>query len=281
MGVWNELLRCFETDSILIACKCLVEQTFPSIRGTSQNCDLSSLALMNGIKVTRTRTEHFDGRFETLSDGNLAITLSTLAARVRSRFTFAHELGHWMLRHGGLSLPSKTKFRGVDPMKRSDREEEQISDLLAAELLMPVHQVSALLQKTALTLSTVRKLSRDFEVSFPAALRRIADVSSVPFLHLNIVPNRFSNLNSFAEIDNAMFVTPLCGMRIDRAGTRFLTVRSFAEINSTKKIRLAIGTRDGRINTDFEVKPNSRPIPNCDLFATLENVAPMPTMSGF
>lgn len=268
MDLTKHLLSHYRTDDLLVACKQLVEDAFPECVGCETARDVVSLARRAGIAVRIEKEERFDGRFESDSSGSSTITVSSLGSRARMRFTLAHELSHWLLRRGSLRHDAPA-FRGVVNSDRSSWEEERLADLLAAELLMPAQFVGAELSVNRLNMATVRKFQRRFEVSFRAALRRIADVAGIHFLYINLVPHRFKQMESYAEIDDAFEVSPMRGLCRDREGARLVRKYSFLEIARSRRSRIGVILTSRRFLEEFEVNFNQRPIPNCDLLATV------------
>jgi hypothetical protein len=61
----------------------------------------------------------------------------------RSRFTIAHELGHWVCHVLGRANPQPTYCRAVDLTEAADRTLEREANVFAAELLMPEPAVRA------------------------------------------------------------------------------------------------------------------------------------------
>jgi hypothetical protein len=95
--------------------------------------------------------------------GRTIIKLNSFSARTRRRFTLAHEIAHLML---AASLPVKSSCV-------SDRNLERACDVLAAELLMPAHEVTQLVRDMGSSSpENLRRLARRFDVSlFSAAVR--------------------------------------------------------------------------------------------------------------
>jgi Zn-dependent peptidase ImmA (M78 family) len=266
MSLAHRLHQAFQVESTLEACQRLVERTFPDCANAYKRRDVLALAKRAGISVIADRVEQFDGMLEMGVPGRPRITLTTSGGRLRTRFTLAHELGHWLLRGAGSESPDVV-FRGSSDV--SDREEETIANLLAAELLMPARFIANALRSATVGLGLLRDLSRRLEVSFQAALRRVADVSNVGMLYVNAVPHRFRDITTIAEIDEALYVRPLAGIFYDREHTRFLAKRPFCDIQRSRIIRLGLEGSHGMYSAEFEVRANNRPFPNCDLLAVL------------
>lgn len=271
MSIESRLLAHFGSDSTLDACDELVRSTFPDWSGSPKSRDVLAMARQVGLSVTCEATDEFDGRFETNGAGG-AITLSSLAGRRRMRFTLAHELGHWLLRrvNTGDASPSQV-FRGVRPESRSGREEERLADLLAAELLMPHRALRGELSYSPISLAFVEKTAKKFDVSFRAALRRVADVTGTPFLYLNVVPNKFRDLTTYAEVDDCWLAWPMQPMARERNTTQLVKEYAFDSIHKSRRCRVGVSGKEWRVLADFEVRFCTRPIPNCDLLTMLNS----------
>jgi Zn-dependent peptidase ImmA (M78 family)/transcriptional regulator with XRE-family HTH domain len=84
-------------------------------------------------------------------------------------FTLAHELGHIWLGRSGVS----------DADMESDRQEEQICNAVAAEVLAPMAEFRDAWRKTADPLDEARRLADLFKVSMLVILRRIHDAGGL------------------------------------------------------------------------------------------------------
>lgn len=275
MRLSDRLLHHFETDQPLLACQALVERTFPEHRDRMKPHDLFAMAARAGICIKGEDTDRFDGRFESTSNGGSTITLSTATGRSRSRFTLAHELGHWLLRENDTTSRGAV-FRGVQSHAIADREEEEIADLIAAELLIPLRAVATAMQCQRTSMNLVRGLAKRFDASFMVALRRVADVTSEPLLYLNLVPHRFKDLTTYAEVDEAICAVPFQRLSHERTATRLVRQYTYDEIRRSRRIRLGVKGPFGKVVAEFDVVPKVQPVPNCDLLTTLSgsNVNP-------
>jgi hypothetical protein len=99
----------------------------------------------------------------------------------RTRFSVAHELGHYFLdAHreyllgGGTPHPSKSEFR------RQNRQIEREADAFAASLLLPTHLVSGRVNQARPTLDLVDEISRDFLASPICTTFRVVRLSEDP-----------------------------------------------------------------------------------------------------
>lgn len=95
----------------------------------------------------------------------------------RTRFSLAHELGHYFiedhheyLRSGGKSHASRSEFVAASPV-------EQQADCFAAHLLMPDPLVKPIVNQEELSVGLISEVADTFRVSFVSAALRAAETS--------------------------------------------------------------------------------------------------------
>lgn len=125
----------------------------------------------------------FDGRLEYLSDQKRFLCYyNTKYDRAggdghapRTRFSLAHELGHFFieshheyLRSGGHAHPSQSEFRISAPV-------EQQADSFAARLLMPDRLVKPLVNQDELSIAMISELADIFRTSFVSTAIRAVE----------------------------------------------------------------------------------------------------------
>ncbi len=106
-------------------------------------------------------------------DGGPAIGYNRNHARTRRRFTVAHELGHWLLRHHErfhVDLAASTAESGEPPGFKW--QDERAANQFAAELLMPAHMVEDTYQANP----DIAPLARQFMVSQQAMAFRVGNL---------------------------------------------------------------------------------------------------------
>lgn len=98
----------------------------------------------------------------------------------RTRFSIAHELGHYFiphhhkyLRRGGKPHPSNSEFR-------TEVEMEREADAFAASLLLPTHLAKPVINKSELTLERLDGVAEDFQTSLVCTAIRAAELSDDP-----------------------------------------------------------------------------------------------------
>ena len=113
--------------------------------------------------------EHKSGRFHIYLNGQRLETIGS----ARSRFTVAHELGHYFIDEHRLALQSgRVPAHGSRCEFESRNLVEQEADLFASNLLMPPLRFVPAARKVPLGLPGVLKLAVDFGVSLTSAAIR-------------------------------------------------------------------------------------------------------------
>lgn len=108
------------------------------------------------------------GRFE-MSEGKPVIYVNRMESRLRQRFTIAHELGHFALKHGNRFRDTASNFASV----QFDPAETQ-ANRFAAELLMPAAAINGLIEKRGVT--DFSRLAALFDVSQQAMQYRLRNL---------------------------------------------------------------------------------------------------------
>jgi Zn-dependent peptidase ImmA (M78 family) len=271
MDLSSELKSLTGASSEVLACWKLVCSYFPRSPNPIGPTDVVALARSAGIRLLDTDDDSFEGRFAWDDDGNESITMSsTQVAEVRSRFTLAHEIGHWLLRQSLRLGEAGRRFRTVGIPSSEVREEERLASMIASEILLPLDVVRRSSHES-ISWNLVRKLGRRFNVSRTAVLRRISDVVDTTLVHLNVVPNRFGDLHSQAILDQAVYVIPNVGLTFDRGRARLLRQIPFSELVGKRTTRLAVAGSLGRVIATFDVLSSTLPIPNVDLLTWAVN----------
>jgi hypothetical protein len=231
--------------------------------------DVFGVAESLGIPVRKADTTQFEGKFSW--DGSAEfIDLAEVGSSYRRRFTLAHEIGHWLLRQfesrRGTS-GSGERFRNASTKKPTVGEEEQLANIIAAEILMPLDAFRADMTFRELTWSAVRALSHKYRVSNLAVLRRAADLSGKIIACVTVVPNRFSDLSSTAIADSVFFLVPGKGF-VQEVGSVELPERNpFQELVARRNARVSVITSRGRTTANWDLKLHREPMPHAKLLA--------------
>ena len=114
------------------------------------------------------------GVIQKVNKGNSTILVNSGHARVRQRFTIAHEIGHFLLSaKSGIFVDKKIYFRDSRSQSASDSE-EIVANIFAAELLMPTPYIKRELYRITsgglidIEEDIIAQLANRFEVSIIA-----------------------------------------------------------------------------------------------------------------
>ena len=144
-----------------------------SLETLSAPVDLASLATKWGVAAIEERNISSDAMLLPSPEGYRVVLkkASSVGERVRQRFSFAHELGHLLLRQQGLgdSRSSKTKHR----VHNNRNTEERLCDQIAAEILMPREAFHSDATDLQWSLEGLRRLSRRYGTSVSATANRM------------------------------------------------------------------------------------------------------------
>ncbi|MEX2375974.1 MAG: ImmA/IrrE family metallo-endopeptidase [Dehalococcoidia bacterium] len=129
--------------------------------------DLEGIARDLGVSEVVTAQMTEDGR-TTWHGGRPRIELRDGRPKSRTRFTFAHEVGHILIARDE-SVVRRTRALDADATER-------LCDEIAAAILMPREWVLPYASREKLTLSLVRLVAHRGQVSLSAAAVRLAEV---------------------------------------------------------------------------------------------------------
>jgi hypothetical protein len=140
--------------------------------------DPEDLAFVLGLDVEFGGLVHADAWLIRHPDGTGVIRVRDNAHPGRTRFSIAHEIGHWELhpfcRQGFLvCTPADIADYGRSP-------EEAEANFFAAALLMPKPLIAAGLLKRDPNFKMIEEMAREFAVTRIAAARRLVDLSKQP-----------------------------------------------------------------------------------------------------
>lgn len=159
----------------------------------------------------------YNTKYGRLSNGDL---------HPRTRFSIAHELGHYFLGrhreyllHTGQSHPSRGEFL-------SDRTIETEADAFAAGLLMPSRLLGPLVNAGEMTFVDIEGWARQFRTSITSTARRSVELSHFPCALVGIRDGRVAfSFHSQAMIDGGCYPRPRGSSIPDRAQQKW---QSFA-----------------------------------------------------
>ena len=148
-----------------------------------QRIDPEKILLNNGVKVIY---DNYNADFEGMTvyrENNFFVHINTNIIpqnTLRSRFTIAHEAGHFFIPEHNLALQ-----KSYHPSKFSANENnvvEQEANYFASALLMPERQFKDFCFRKKFSLKLVEELSKHFGASKLAVLLRFLEVGHYPLM---------------------------------------------------------------------------------------------------
>ena len=133
--------------------------------------DLHELGGQLGVVEVEWKELTVDGMVLPKADGYKIILNPN---RARSRFSWAHELGHVIIQSGELASP---QFRG---RSASQKEIENLCDKLAAEILMPRDAFRHSMEEVGCRISSIPRLARTFDTSVQSTAIRFVEFLDTP-----------------------------------------------------------------------------------------------------
>jgi len=106
------------------------------------------------------------------------ITVKENGQRSRQRFSIAHEIGHWIERHGrGGFICAK---EDISPQNDRDKGAEAQANAFASQLLLPSYLFDPMVAGLPLTLDTADKIGKEFQASLTATAIKLVRCSERP-----------------------------------------------------------------------------------------------------
>lgn len=128
-----------------------------------------------GIDVIEGKAETIDAMLVHIKPGKPVIAVNTRRSVYRQRFSLAHEIGHFVLRHGNsVSFFENSRSAGGGFAFRPDARLEREANIFAAEFLMP--KVALAREAHKFTLS---ELASRYMVSMQAMEIRLKELGLV------------------------------------------------------------------------------------------------------
>jgi len=137
--------------------------------------DLDRLCIDRGVFVTYQRMKNLEGML--LRDRRMIAVRDDIPEVGKSRFTIAHELGHWEM-HPHLNQLQACTAADIYGYRGSPEELE--ANTFAAAFLMPDFLLTEQLRYLSPTLDTIKKLAERFTTSPTATAVRICEYTNLP-----------------------------------------------------------------------------------------------------
>lgn len=140
--------------------------------------DLEAIAADLGAIV---RYAHLDGsEARIVGNGDRAIITVASGGRPRQRFSIAHEIGHWVERHGrGGFLCGK---EDIAPQNDQTKSAEAQANAFASQLVLPSYLFDPMVAGLPVTLDTADKIGKEFQASLTATAIKMVRVAAKPAL---------------------------------------------------------------------------------------------------
>jgi len=136
-----------------------------------EQIDLEAIALELGVAVRYAKIDGSEARIVG-NDTRAIITVRADSQRPRQRFSIAHEIGHWVERHGrGGFVCAK---EDISPQNDEAKGVESQANAFASQLLLPSYLFVPMIKGRPITLDTADKIGRDFQASLTATAIKLA-----------------------------------------------------------------------------------------------------------
>lgn len=162
--------------------KAVVDKILTDFKITSPAVPIEKIAKKMGAKVRFSPLDEELSGMIYIKNGTPIIGINSFHAPNRQRFTIAHELGHYVLEHSGLSEAvhvDKILMRGSIAASGTDEIEIE-ANRFAAEILMPVKFVQDELHGKIFDIDdekAIQDLAKLFKVSTAVVQRRLGALS--------------------------------------------------------------------------------------------------------
>lgn len=140
--------------------------------------DLEAIAADLGAIVRYARLDGSEARI--VGNGERAIITVASGGRPRQRFSIAHEIGHWVERHGrGGFLCGK---EDISPQNDQTKSAEAQANAFASQLVLPSYLFDPMVVGLPITLDTADKIGKEFQASLTATAIKMARSADKPSL---------------------------------------------------------------------------------------------------
>lgn len=140
--------------------------------------DLEAIAADLGAIVRYARLDGSEARI--VGNGERAIITVASGGRPRQRFSIAHEIGHWVERHGrGGFLCGK---EDISPQNDQTKSAEAQANAFASQLVLPSYLFDPMVAGLPVTLDTADKVGKVFQASLTATAIKMVRSADKPAL---------------------------------------------------------------------------------------------------
>lgn len=139
--------------------------------------DLEAIAFGLSAKVRYRKIDGSEARI--VGNGSSAIiTVNEGHKPTRQRFSIAHELGHWVERHGkGGFICGK---EDISPQNDAAKSAEGIANGFASQLILPSYLFDPMAERVPISLDSADKLGKEFQAGLTATALKLIRGTSKP-----------------------------------------------------------------------------------------------------
>lgn len=140
-----------------------------------EQIDLEAIAFDLGAQVRYRKIEGSEARI--VGNGVSAIiTVNEDHTQTRQRFSIAHELGHWVERHGkGGFICAK---EDISPQNDAAKSAEAIANSFASQLILPSYLFGPIAEGLPINLDSADKIRRDFKAGLTTTALKLVKGST-------------------------------------------------------------------------------------------------------
>ncbi|MBL0208780.1 MAG: ImmA/IrrE family metallo-endopeptidase [Propionivibrio sp.] len=143
-----------------------------------EQIDLEAIAADLGAIVRYAPLEGSEARI--VGNGDRAIITVASGGRPRQRFSVAHEIGHWVERHGrGGFLCGK---EDIAPQNDQTKSVEALANAFASQLVLPSYLFDPIIAGQPVTLDIADKIGKQFQASLTATAIKMVRSAAKPAL---------------------------------------------------------------------------------------------------
>ena len=137
-----------------------------------EQIDLEAIAFELGAKIRYRKIDGCEARI--VGNGISAIiTVNEAHKPTRQRFSIAHELGHWVERHGkGGFICAK---EDISPQNDAAKSVESIANTFASQLILPSYLFDPIAAGLPITLDAADKIRKDFKAGLTATALKLVN----------------------------------------------------------------------------------------------------------
>ena len=144
-----------------------------------RDLNIEDVVLARGVSTVQAiQIDGAQGRIVCKNEDAIISYNSRIEHHGKRRFVIAHELGHYELHRHLIEPIHIDDYRSLSHLSKSTLENQ--ANEFAAELLMPTHLFSSLIEGERFNLHFIKEIAQHFEVSITAAIIRYINIGKNP-----------------------------------------------------------------------------------------------------